>query len=131
MWIVVRIPDDYADVMDKKGFAHMATIGPKGEPHSSPVWYDWDGEHVLVSHTKERQKFANIQRDPRVALSILDPDDPYRMVEIRGSVEIVEDPEKTLINKLARKYEGKDSFNDAPGNSRVIFKITPERVLTH
>lgn len=128
---MVRIPDDYLDVMDKKGFAHMATIGPKGEPHSSPVWYDFDGEHVLVSHTRERQKFANIERDQRVALSILDPDDPYRFVEIRGSVEVVDDPEKTLIHKLAGKYQGKERYDEAPGNNRVIFKITPERVVTH
>lgn len=128
---MTQIPEDFKNLMDKKGFAHLATIGPKGEPHTSPVWYDFDGENVLVSHTKERQKFANVQRDPRVALSILDPDDPYRSLEIRGTVEIVDDPDKTLIRHLSQKYQGKDFTTDGPGDNRVIFKIRPERVIAY
>lgn len=126
------IPASHKDLLDKKGFAHMATLGPEGEPHSSPVWYDWDGEHILVSHTKERQKYRNVTRDPRVALSILDPDDPYRYLEIRGRVaEVEDDPHKRLIDRLAKKYQGKDTYGkDGPGDNRVIFKIEPQRVTT-
>ena len=128
---MTQIPEEFKDLMEEKGFAHMATIGPKGEPHTSPVWYDFDGENVLVSHTKERQKFANVQRDPRVALSIIDPSNPYRFLEIRGAVEIIDDPDKSLIHKLAQKYQGKDRYTgDGPENNRVILKIRPERVVT-
>lgn len=124
------VPEELADILDKKGFAHMATLGPEGEPHNSPVWYDWDGEYVLVSHTKERQKYRNIQANPRVTLSILDPENPYRYLEIRGVVqEVIDDPDKTLINKLAKKYRDLDSYPyDGPGDNRVIFKIKPEKV---
>jgi PPOX class probable F420-dependent enzyme len=121
------IPETHEDLLEKKGFAHMATLGPDGAPHNSPVWYDWDGSHVLVSHTKERQKFRNVKKDGRVSLSILDPDDPYRYLEIRGVVdEIVDDPEKTLIHRLAKKYRNRDRYtHDGPGDNRVIFKIKP------
>ena len=127
---MAAIPEELADILDQKGFAHMATLGPGGQPHNSPVWYDWDGEYVLVSHTKERQKYRNVQADKRVALSILDPDNPYRYLEIRGVVEeVIDDPDKTLIHKLAKKYRDLDSYPyDGPGDNRVIFKIKPEKV---
>lgn len=127
---MAEIPGELADILDKKGFAHMATLGPGGEPHNSPVWYDWDGEYVLISHTKERQKYRNVQTDRRVALSILDPENPYRYLEIRGVVEeIIDDPDKRLIHKLAKKYRDLDSYPyDGPGDNRVIFKIKPEKV---
>jgi PPOX class probable F420-dependent enzyme len=124
------VPESLVDILDDKGFAHLATLGPDGAPQVSPVWYDWDGTYVLVSHTKERQKFRNVKRDARVALSILDPDNPYRYLEIRGVVEeIVDDPDKTLIHKLAKKYRDLDSYPyDGPGDNRVIFKIKPNKV---
>ena len=122
-------PDSHKDLLDAKGFAHMATIGPEGEPHSSPVWYDWTGSEVLISHTDGRQKYRNVRQEPRVALSILDPENPYRYLEIRGSVVIEPDPEKTLIHKLAKKYLGKDRYPyDGPNDHRVIFRIIPTRI---
>ena len=129
---MAEIPQTLLDLLEKKGFAHLATVGTDGQLHTSPVWYDWDGEYVLVSHTKERQKYRNVVKDPRVALSILDPENPYRYLEIRGVVEeIVDDPEKTLIHKLAKKYQDLDAYPyDGPGDNRVIFKIKPERVPT-
>jgi len=125
-----QIPEHWHDLLEGNGFAHMATIGPDGEPHTSPVWYDWDGTHILISHTKQRQKYRNVVREPRVALSILDPENPYRYVEIRGIVsEIEEDPDKNLINALAKKYQGLDSYPyDGPGDDRVIFKVTATKV---
>lgn len=124
-----EVPESHIDILEKAGFAHISTIGPKGEPQVSPIWYDWDGTHVLISHTKERQKFKNLQRDERVAISITDPDNPYRYIEVRGLVEIEDDPEKTLIHKLAKKYMDKDRYPyDTEKDNRVIFKITPTRV---
>ena len=127
---MAEVPENLADLLDTKGFAHLATLGLDGAPHTSPVWYDWDGEYVLVSHTKERQKYRNVKNDSRVALSILDPENPYRYLEIRGVVEeVVDDPDKTLIHKLAKKYRDLDEYPyDGPGDNRVIFKIKPQKV---
>src|SRR5215469_15795783 len=63
-------------ILHSKGFAHLATVGPEGDPQSSPMWFLWDGEHIKFTHTTTRQKYRNIQRDPRVAVSITDVDDP-------------------------------------------------------
>src|SRR4051812_12638913 len=88
------IPAKYLDLLRSNALAHVATIGPEGEPQSNPVWFDWDGKHLSFSQTKTRQKYRNLQREARVALSIVDPDNAYRYVEIRGRLaRIDEDPD--------------------------------------
>lgn len=126
------IPDTYKDLLHTTALLHVATIGPKGEPQNNPVWFDWDGQHILFSQTKTRQKYHNVQRDPRVALSIVDPQNPYRYLEIRGKVvRIDEDPDKAFINKLAKKYLGVDEYPyNQPGDERVIIVVEPEHT-TH
>jgi PPOX class probable F420-dependent enzyme len=121
------IPDTHRDLLGKKGFAHVATIGPSGEPHSSPVWYDWDGEHLLFSQTKTRQKYRNLQRDPRLAISITDPDNPYRYLEIRGTLDGVEEDEgNAFINAMAKKYIDEDVYPwHQPGDERIVLKVRP------
>src|SRR5438105_1486996 len=92
-------------ILHSKAFAHLATIGSKGEPHSSVMWFLWDGEYIKFSHTTERQKYQNLKRDPRVAITIIDPDDPYIYAEFRGVVERIEDdPTGSISNALAEKY---------------------------
>ena len=126
---VATIPSAYQDLLSKKGFAHVATVGPEGEPQTQPMWYEWDGTSILLSHTKARQKFRNLKRDPRVAVSILDPENPYRYLEIRGVVDIEDDPERKLIDRLSKKYYGKDPYpKHKPGDERVIIRIRPTRV---
>ena len=66
----MTIPSKYTDLLKSKALAHVATIGPDGAPQSNPVWFDWDGEHLLFSQTKTRQKYKNVQRNPQVALSL-------------------------------------------------------------
>ena len=127
---MAAIPDDLKDLLDKAALAHVATVTPKGSPRTSPMWFEWDGEHVLLSHTKARAKYRDVQANPRIALSIADPENPYRYLEIRGPVEIEDDPDKTLIHRLAKKYRGVDRYEwDGPGDHRVIFRVTPERVV--
>ena len=105
------IPQKEMNILNSKGMAHVATIGPNGEPQSTPVWFDFDGQYVRISQTKERQKYRNIQRDPHIALSITDPDNPYHYLEIRGKVaRIEEDPKKDFINRLSKKYLDKDVY---------------------
>jgi len=74
--LMVDIPQEYADLLYTATLVHVATIGPQGEPHNTPVWFDWDGTYIRFSQTKTRQKFRNLQRDPRIALCIVDPKNP-------------------------------------------------------
>jgi PPOX class probable F420-dependent enzyme len=124
------IPEKYTDILKTKAAAHIATIGPKGEPQSSPVWFGWDGEHVLFSLTKDRQKYRNLQRDPRIALSITDPRVLERYLEIRGTVErIDEDPNLDFINTMAKKYLGLDKYPwHQPDEERVVVVVQPQHV---
>jgi PPOX class probable F420-dependent enzyme len=122
------IPDSHKDILKSTALAHVATLGPDGEPQSSPVWFDWDGEHVKYSQTKTRQKYRRVKRDPRIALSIVDPEDPYRYLEVRGVVERVdEDPHLAFINSMSKKYRGEDEYrNHRPGDERVVVFVRPE-----
>ncbi|HEX2027611.1 MAG TPA: PPOX class F420-dependent oxidoreductase [Nitriliruptorales bacterium] len=126
------IPESHRDLLDAPGFAHLASLGPDGAPQSHPVWYDFEDGRVVISTTKNRQKYRNVTRDERVALSILDPENPYRYLEIRGRVVSIEDdPEKRLVDDLAGKYLGVDEYPDKqPGAERVIISIEPEHAAT-
>ena len=123
------IPESDLDLFRKKSFAHLATLMPDGRPQVTPVWVDYDGQYVLINTAQGRQKDRNLQRDRRVALSIQDPDNPYRYLEVRGSIA-----ERSLsgadehIDALARRYTGQSYSHRAPGEVRVIFKIKPEHI---
>jgi PPOX class probable F420-dependent enzyme len=123
------IPSGYEDLLESTALAHIATIGPHGEPQVTPVWFGWDGQHVRFSQTKTRQKLHNLQRDPRIALSIVDPKNPYRYLEIRGRVvAIEEDPNLDFINSMAKKYLGQDKYPwHREGDERVVIVVEPER----
>jgi PPOX class probable F420-dependent enzyme len=122
------IPDKYRDLFNKRAFASLGTLMPDGRPQVTPVWVDLDGDYVIFNSAKGRQKDRNVRRDPRVALAIIDPDNPYRYLEIRGRViEITEDGADANIDKLAKKYLGVDKYPYRQGNeTRVIYKIQPE-----
>ena len=124
---MAAIPDSHKDLLDKSGVLHLASLGPGGEPQVHPVWYEWDGTHLLVSSTRPRQKTKNVERDARVAGSVLDPENPYRYLEVRGTVEAVEpDPTGSLIHRLAKKYLNEDRYPWEEDNSqRVILRIRP------
>jgi PPOX class probable F420-dependent enzyme len=123
------IKEDYRDLLESTALAHIATVGPRGEPQVNPVWFGWDGTHVRFSQTTGRQKYRNVQREPRIALSIVDPNNPYRYLEIRGRVVAVEpDPELAFINSMAKKYLGQDRYPwHRPQDERVVVVVEPER----
>jgi PPOX class probable F420-dependent enzyme len=125
-----KIPDAFRDLFRKKAFAHLATLMSDGSPQTSPVWCDFDGECVLINTERARLKFKNMKRDARVALSISDPDDPYRYLEVRGRViETTEKGADALIDKLAKRYMGVDKYPyTKPDDVRVTLRIRPERV---
>lgn len=130
---MAEIPEKFADLFRKKAFASLATVMPDGRPQVTPVWVDFDGRHVLVNSARGRKKDQNMRRDPRVSLAILDPDNPYRYLEIRGRVtEVTEQGASQHIDKMAKKYLDKDKYPFAqPGEVRVLYKIEPEHVSSN
>jgi len=122
------IPEKYRDLFNKRAFASLGTLMPDGTPQVTPVWVDLEGDYVLFNSAKARQKDKNVRRDPRIALAIVDPDNPYRYLEIRGRVvEITEQGADDHIDKLAKKYLGVDKYPyRQPSETRVIYKIKPE-----
>jgi PPOX class probable F420-dependent enzyme len=126
-----EIPEAFKHLLaDNRVFAHLGTAMPDGSPQVNPVWFDSEGPYIRVNSAKGRQKDKNMRRFPKVALELLDPDNPYRYLQIRGRVvEITEDGADAHIDTLAKKYLGKDTYPfRQPGEVRVIYKIEPERV---
>ena len=125
------IPASHEDILSKKAFAHVATVGADGALQVTPVWFEWDGEHLLINSQKGRKKDRNLRARPQVGISIQDPDDPYRYLGIQGEVvEITEEGAADHINALAHKYWGRDFHVLTPDQVRVIYKIAPIRVWT-
>ena len=126
------IPGAFNDLLSvKKAFASLATINADGTPQVTPVWFDWDGSRIRINTARGRLKDKNLRRTPAVALAIIDPDNPYRYVQVRGRVAAVtESGADAHIDTLAKKYTGKDYANRKAGEVRVIFTIAPDRVQT-
>ena len=124
------IPEKYLDLLEKQAFGNLGTLMKDGSPQVTPVWVDYDGKHVRINSAKGRVKDLNIRRDPRVAISLQDPTNPYRYLEIRGRVtEITETGADDHINKLSQKYLGKPLYPfRQPGEVRVLYKIEPQKV---
>jgi PPOX class probable F420-dependent enzyme len=123
------IPQSHVDLLTKKGFAHLVTLLPDGTPQSTPVWVDYDGKHVIINTAVGRLKDKNMQRDPRVAFSVTDPENPYRYLEVRGRVvERTKAGADQHIDAMAKRYLGQDKYPfRKAGEERVIFKVQPER----
>jgi PPOX class probable F420-dependent enzyme len=130
--MTARIPASHADILDKKAFAHLTTLMKDGSPQTSPVWVDHADGQVVINTAAGRVKDKNLRRDPRVAVSITDPDNPYRALTIRGKVvKITEDGAEAHIDKMAQKYIGQDKYPwRAPNEQRVLYYIEPESVAT-
>jgi PPOX class probable F420-dependent enzyme len=129
---MAAIPDQYKDLLEKKAFAHLGTLMKDGSPQVTPVWFDHDGTHIRINSAKGRWKDKNMRNRPQVALSILDPDNPYRYMQIRGKVvDVTETGADAHIDSLAKKYLGEDKYPfRQPGEERVIYKVSVERVTT-
>jgi len=127
-----KIPDNFMDLFHKKAFGSLSTLMPDGSPQTNPVWIDFHDGEVWVNTAVGRLKDKNMKRDPRVSVALIDPDNPYRFLEIRGKVrEATQDGATQHIDKMAKKYLGKDKYPYAqPGEQRVLYKITPEHIHT-
>jgi PPOX class probable F420-dependent enzyme len=127
-----KIPEKFMDLVREPAFANLATVMKDGSPHVTPVWFDYDGECVRINSARGRVKDRNMRNHPQVALSIMDPKNPYRYLEIRGHVtEITEDGADEHIDRLAKKYLNVDTYpNRSTNEVRVLYRITPEHVST-
>jgi PPOX class probable F420-dependent enzyme len=116
--------------LDEPAFAQVATLMPDGSPQITQVWIGTDGQHVLVNTAEGRQKTRNVRRDPRVAVNVVDPTNAWRLAAIRGRVvEITTEGADDLIDQLAHKYLGVDSYPFRnPAETRVTLKIAPEHI---
>ena len=111
--------------------AHLATVDPAGTPHVTPVWVDSDGTDILVNTALGRRKARNMGPSAKVAVSVVDPADPYRVLSVQGTVaEVTQEGADAHIDQLASKYLGADSYPFRnPAETRVIVRINPDRVL--
>jgi PPOX class probable F420-dependent enzyme len=127
---IPQVPDSHRDLLERALIAHVATIRPDGGPQVNPVWFGWDGERIRMTHTRTRQKFRNLQAEPRVALAVTDPDDQQRYLEVRGVVETFEDDTGGAYYRRLRERYGVNP--DAPmpdANVRVVLVVRPTTVL--
>jgi PPOX class probable F420-dependent enzyme len=117
------VPSRYHDILQSTTLGHLATIDERGFPQVNPVWFIWDGEHILLSVRANTHKYRNLRSNAHIAISFPDLTDRERYVEIRGEVvefELYED--LTFVNQLARKYTGADYLHGYPGEHR--YKLT-------
>jgi PPOX class probable F420-dependent enzyme len=133
------IPQSHVDLLTEPVFVTLATVMPDGQPQCSVVWCDYDGEDVLINTAQKRQKARNMRNDPQVTVLAIDPENPYRYLEVRGTVEdMVKEGALDHINKLAKQYVGASSYygDVAPAEqqdeeTRVMCKIRPTRVRAY
>ena len=129
---MVQIPDAFLDLLQqKKAFANLATVMPDGSPQVTPVWFDYADGKVRVNTAKGRVKARVLHEGSPVALAIMDPDNPYRYIQIRGRVVRVQEGADAHIDSLAKKYLGQDKYPyRQPGEVRIMYEIDPTSVQT-
>ena len=125
---MTELPQLARDLLDGKNFASISTVQRDGSPQSSIVWVKRDGDDVLFSTIRGRQKTTNMLADGRVSVLVTDVASPYRYAEIRGQAEITDDPPAALIHELSYKYDGQ-AFDLPPGQERVIVRVRPAHVV--
>ncbi len=117
-------------LIDADTFATLATVNPNGSPQSSVVWVKRDGDDVVFSTILGRRKTRNMQREPRVSLTLFDPANPYQYVEVRGEVTMTEQGGPELIQELSQRYTGGPFTEHDPASVRVVCRVTPAKVFS-
>jgi PPOX class probable F420-dependent enzyme len=133
MIMTAQIPEKFVDLLSRKtrALAYLATVLSDGTPQVTPVWFDWDGNHIIINTARGRVKDKILKKHPRVALAVGDPTNIYRYIQIKGLVvDETEEGAHETISDLAEKYHGKREYPLRPGEVRVTYKIVPERVQT-
>jgi PPOX class probable F420-dependent enzyme len=127
--MAITLSQDAKKLIDRPNFAHLATLMPDGSPQSVPVWVGREGEYLIICTGEKSLKARNTRSDPRVALSIVDFDDPYSEVQIRGQVvERRPDPQLTIVDSISHKYTGKPfPFRSPEGRVALVIEVNKER----
>ena len=124
------LTDEDLALLSEPQLAHVATVEADGTPHVTPVWVETDGEHILFNTARGRQKSINIERNPVVAVSVVDKADDFRTLWVKGTAELVTEGADEHIDRMAKKYLGQDTYPfRQPGEERVIVRITPTQKL--
>ncbi len=126
--MTASLSDHARNLIERPVLATVGTVEPDGSPQLTVVWAHTDGDAVVFSTIRGRRKTENIERDPRVSISWIDPADPMDTVEVRGRAELVDDPTGKLIDDLSHKYRGNAWIEPNPANKRVIVRVVPTRV---
>jgi PPOX class probable F420-dependent enzyme len=122
------VPASFHDLLESTAFAFVSTLGKDGEPQVNPVWFLWDGERLQLGMVEGRQKYVNVKRDPRIAIAIANPANPYRYLEIRGRVDTLEpDVDDEIMSAISRKYSGQPYNPEAEDGARFVATVTVER----
>ncbi|MFI1889379.1 PPOX class F420-dependent oxidoreductase [Streptomyces jumonjinensis] len=123
------IPTSHTDLLERPLFAHLGTVRPDGRPQVNPMWFSWDGEHLFFTNTKTRHKYRNVTAHPVVAVSINDPKNPYRYLEVRGTVERIDDDSSgAFFLTLAERYGMQFDGPPPDAEHRVVYVVRPTSV---
>ena len=125
-----KLSDAWKSTLNKPVLVHLTTLMADGSPQASPVWVDLDGDTIVINSAQGRVKDKNMRRDPRVAISAVDPENPYKALMLRGRVvEITTNGADSHIDSMAKKYLGKDKYPFArPGEVRVVYRIQADKI---
>ena len=122
------VPESHFELLTSTALAHVATLGPDGQPQSTPVWFDWDGSRLRIGLASDRQKLRNLRRDPRLAVSIANPAIPGHYIELRGTATFEEeDPDRTVLARMVARYTGSADLSWVTG-ARTIIALEPTHV---
>ncbi|MFL2001679.1 PPOX class F420-dependent oxidoreductase [Microbacterium sp. A1-JK] len=126
------IPDDLRDLLDEPNYGALGTVRPDGSVQVNPMWFEYDGEHLLFTHTTRRQKFRNLAANPSMSLMVFDPENPYRYIEVRGRlVEATPDPEGAFYVRLGQRYGNADQPPPPDSADRVVLSMSIEHIGRH
>jgi PPOX class probable F420-dependent enzyme len=127
----VTVPPELLPLLESPAIAFVSTIGPRGEPHTTPSWFLWEDGALRLSLVEGRQRLRNLRRDPRVSVVVVDPSEPTWYVELRGHVdELVPDPGLDLERRIAERYTGRHVDVEPPGTPRVVTSVVVEKITS-
>ncbi|HEU4807555.1 MAG TPA: PPOX class F420-dependent oxidoreductase [Homoserinimonas sp.] len=129
---MTAIPESHRALLDQPNIGHLATLRPDGSIQLNDMWFAFDGEHLRFTHTNKRRKFRNLLENPTMTLSVTDPDNPYRYIELRGHLaETVADPTGSYYTELDKRYGAATSSAPADAADRVILVMAIDTVNAH
>jgi PPOX class probable F420-dependent enzyme len=131
--VMAPVPEPFHDLFEKRTIAHVTTMLPSDQPHAVPVWIDYDAadERLLINTERHTRKVRNVADDPRVAVSMVDPDDPYRFCSITGAVTATTtEGAREHIDTLARRYMDEETYPEPIESERVLLRIRADEVFT-